>query len=73
MAENSFILRKYFLLVPLHIVSSIAHHCLKNMAYFGVRFVAKLLTNSTRIHEDAGSIPSLTQWVKDLVLLWAVV
>ena len=27
--------------------------------------------NPTRNHEFVGSIPGLTQWVKDLALLWA--
>ena len=30
--------------------------------------MAQWITNSTRIHEHVGSIPGLTQWVKDLAL-----
>ena len=36
---------------------------------FGGLIVAQWLTNLTRNHEVAGSIPGLAHWVKDLVLL----
>ena len=35
----------------------------------GVPIVAQRVKNLTSVHEDVGSIPGLTQWVKDLVLL----
>ena len=35
---------------------------------FGVPVVAQWLTNPTRNDEVVGSIPGLSQWVKDLVL-----
>ena len=35
---------------------------------FGVPVVAQRFTNPASIHEDAGLVPGLAEWVKDLVL-----
>ena len=40
----------------------------KEPLHLGVSVVAQWLTNSLRNHEVSGSIPGLTQWVKDPVL-----
>ena len=39
----------------------------------GVPFVAKQVKTLTSIHKDAGYIPGLAQWVKDLALPLAVI
>ena len=43
---------------------------LNRYAFSRVPIVAWGVTNPTSIHHNVGSIPGLTQWVKDLALLW---
>ena len=42
--------------------------CPSRTSCWGVPVVAQWLTNPTRNHEVAGSIPGLAQWVKDPAL-----
>ena len=43
---------------------------IKSFLSLGVPAVAQQVKNQTSIPEDTGSIPGLTQWVKDLALPW---
>ena len=48
--------------------SDLAHWLLFKYHRIGVPFLTQQLTNPTRIHEDEGSIPGLTWWVRDPAL-----
>ena len=41
---------------------------LSQTIFLEVPVVAQWVKNLTRIHEDAGSTPGFTQWVKDLAI-----
>ena len=45
----------------------------QNSMVLGSSYCSTVETNLTSIHEDVGSIPGLSQWVKDPALPWTVV
>ena len=44
----------------------------QRMSKMGIPTVAQQVKNSASVQEDVGSIPGLSQWVKDLLLPLAV-
>ena len=54
---------------PSYAVGSALEKTKKKTRLSGTPVVAQWVTNPTRIHEDAVSIPCLSQWVKDPALL----
>ena len=55
-------------LVPEEAGPSVPESGIQSFIILGVCIVAQWLTNPTRNHEVAGSIPDLAQWVKDPAL-----
>ena len=63
----------YFILLILPRIQLLSGGDVKKMLFPGVSIVSQPVKNLTRIHEDASSIPSLSEWAKDPALLQAVV